>query len=604
MNQPNTIYEYITHEENAFAVPIEVVAGWDWNLKEHVRLTTLYKNSQFSEGNTRSLRDHKPFKNIMKPILDLQRHATGFDVKDIQLYVDSRKQYHKSFLVKKYHEKWAREHGLDTCIDHMVETYVDYGGVLLKKTTDSVPEVVPWQSIAFCDQTDVLSLPIGLKHFFSPDQLLDMAKKGWGDESNGATASLEEVIRLSENVKKIDKVKGQQTQTPGKYIEVYEVHGMFPKHYLEGVANEYEMQVHIVCFYTKENNEREGLTLFAGRERKLPFKMIKRDPIHGRALGFGGAEELFEPQVWINYDMIRLKELLDGAAKVIYKTTDTTFGARNKIKDMQTEEIVTLAEGTDIAQLDTTPRSVRIFENAVEQWEAHAQQVGSANDALLGVPPTAGTPFKLQELVVQTGSSSHNYRRGQLATFWEEVEQDWIIPHLAREITKGQEFLAELDFEELQQVVNAVIDTKVFEFKKERILNGEIITDEEVEEEKQRVREEFMKGGNKRFLELLKEELEDAPLSVKVNIAGKQDDLNTKVDKLVNILRQVISTPQMLQIPQFADLFNQIIEWSGLSPIDFGSMRYEMEKMQQQQLAAQQQQLPQQPLPQLSASSV
>ena len=302
--------------------------------------------------------------------------------------------------------------------------------------------------------------------------------------------------------------------------------------------------------------------------------------------------------------MIRLKELLDGAAKVIYKTTDTTFGARNKIKDMQTEEIVTLAEGTDIAQLDTTPRSVRIFENAVEQWEAHAQQVGSANDALLGVPPTAGTPFKLQELVVQTGSSSHNYRRGQLATFWEEVEQDWIIPHLAREITKGQEFLAELDFEELQQVVNAVIDTKVFEFKKERILNGELITDEEVEEEKQRVREEFMKGGNKRFLELLKEELEDAPLSVKVNIAGKQDDLNTKVDKLVNILRQVISTPQMLQIPQFADLFNQIIEWSGLSPIDFGSMRYEMEKMQQQQLAAQQQQLPQQPLPQLSASSV
>ena len=48
------------------------------------------------------------------------------------------------------------------------------------------------------------------------------------------------------------------------------------------------------------------------KEKELIYKFIPRDKIFGRALGYGGAEELFEPQVWTNYDTIRIKGLLDA----------------------------------------------------------------------------------------------------------------------------------------------------------------------------------------------------------------------------------------------------------------------------------------------------
>ena len=65
--------------------------------------------------------------------------------------------------------------------------------------------------------------------------------------------------------------------------------------------------------------------------------------------------------------------------------------------------------------------------------------------------------------------------------------------------------------------------------------------------------------------------MKDAPVSVKVNIAGKQADLVGKVDKLTNIFRFVFASynPQTgqfaaLQNPTMLKLFRQILELSGL----------------------------------------
>src|SRR3990167_5847295 len=100
------IYEFITTEENSYkALGIEVSDGFPWHMACHIKLTNLYKNSQFETGKD----DNKPYKNITRPILNLQYRTEGFDVKDIELYVNEAKNYYKSFLLKKYHEKWARE---------------------------------------------------------------------------------------------------------------------------------------------------------------------------------------------------------------------------------------------------------------------------------------------------------------------------------------------------------------------------------------------------------------------------------------------------------------------------------------------------------------
>ena len=162
----NDVFQFIVSEEASYLLPVEISPGYEWSMAKHIKLSLLYSVSQYETGNS----DDKPFRNIIQPILNLQYRAEGFDVKDIVMFVNSAKDYYKSFLIKKFHTKWARDNAVDTFIDDMVESYVDFGGVLVKDVNDKKPEVVPLQRIAFCDQTDILSGPICEKHNYSPDQ--------------------------------------------------------------------------------------------------------------------------------------------------------------------------------------------------------------------------------------------------------------------------------------------------------------------------------------------------------------------------------------------------------------------------------------------------
>lgn len=573
---PPTIYDFIKEEEAAYELPVTVVDGYDWSMKQHIRTTILYKNSQFTTGKD----DNKPFKNIIRPILNLQYRAEGFDVKDIELFVNSQDEYYKSFLIRKYHDKWARENGMDTFIDELVESYVDFGGALVKKTTAARPEVVPLQSVVFADQTDLLSGAFALKHYYNPDQLLEMADRGWGKESNGATATLEDTVFLSQNSK---SVGNKETATPSKYIEVYEVHGVLPESYLkaDGDPHKYVAQMQICTFYMNEKDERQWITLFALPEKKPIFKTILRDKIYGRALGFGGAEELFEAQVWINYDEIRIKEMLDEAARVVYKTTDEKFAARNSTRNMATGDILVLEEGKDISQVDNFPRTLSVFDRNVQSWEQHAQMMGAANDAIMGKAPTAGTPFKLQELVTAESHSLHEYRKGKLATFIDEIYQDWVIPHIVNELSDGAEFLAELAYDELVAVADQIVVNSVNRAIKERVLDGELPpTDEERDSFIAKEKERFLAGGQKRFIKIMKDEFKTSKIGVYANIAGKQKDVSERTDKLVNIFRQLISAPQVLDDPRMAKIFNEILESSGLSPIMYAAPKKAAQPMQ------------------------
>lgn len=558
------IYSFITTEESAYTKPVEIADGWSWSMKDHLRRSFLYKNSQFFERNEN--RTRRPFKNIVRPILNIQYRTEGFDVKDIEIYVDSAKEYHKSFLVKKFHDTWARENDIDTFIDEMVESYVDYGAVLVKNVSGVRPEVVDLQSIAFCDQTDMLSGPFAIKHYFSPDQLRDMESKGWGNSANGATIDVETLITLCDNSKKTDTVANQ---TPGKYIEIYEVHGTLPKKYLNGEDDKtYVTQVQIVGFYKDQNGNKAGVTLFAKKE-KLPFKLLLRDKVFGRACGFGAVEELFEPQKWTNFSEIQMTEMLFNASKTLYKTTDPAYKTRNNLSNKDNGDVLVLAEGKDIGQLDTYPRNLVSFTNSVTEWDQHAQVMGAAGESLQGQAPSSGTPFKLQELITNEAKGLHIYRQGKIATFMDEIYRDWILPYIEREITKDKSFLAELSADEFQDIFSRVVDNRLNKWQVDEILNGIVHTPEEIAMKKTEIQNSFTRSGLRQFIEWTKEDFKDIPLRVKTNIAGKQKNLALLTDKVVNVLRQFIATPQMRQDPQMLKLLNTILESSGMSPIIF-----------------------------------
>ena len=569
------IYEYILAEETAFQTArVPLASNWrDWNMREHIDRSFTLKNSRFYQGN----QDYKrPFNNIILPIANVNYRTEGFDVKDVELYVDNAENYHKSFLARKFHTWWAKENNIDTAIDESVESYFDYGLTILKNVNQARPEVVHLEQIAFCDQTDSLSGPICIKHNYSISELLDMKGK-WKD------AEIDRAILMSKHEKLMQSTDGDPARTPGKYVEVYELHGMFPESWLgaEKLGEEwqdngkYSPQVHIVTYYVGENEQnKNGITLFKGKEPKPIFKALVRDPIFGRACGRGGIEELFHPQIWTNYSELHISQMLEAVSKVVLKTNKKKVTAINNFSNMKHGQIVDLDGDGTLEQLMLQLPNYTEFTNFQNRQEQSARTIGSASDPALGLNPTSGTPLGTTELITQQGIGIHEYRQGKIATFWAEVYRDWVLPHLAKQINTGHKWLDELTLAELQYVAEKITTKYSNEKIKKMVLAGEIPTQYEIDEYKSLISETFMKGGEKRFLEVAKDEFVGLPMDVEISIKGKQKNMAETVSKLNSVFRTLF-VPGAIQAVQqntgLSDLLNNILESSGMSPVNFGT---------------------------------
>ena len=586
---PENIYAYIKKEETAYDTEeIRVGDNWNWNMKEHIQMIFHLKNSKFFSGENDWLRS---FKNIMEPILNLSYWAEDIEVKDIVFYTENKNNRELSFLIKKYHDEvYVRENNIDTLLDEITEEDVDYGGVLVQKG-EKKPEVIYMPSIAFADQTDILGGGLGVKFNFTPSKLKQMAKRGWGDTENGATVSIDELIIQAQATKDPAGMSNQQkNETTGKNIEIYIVRGDFPKHWMEDDDNmdDYEKQIHIVGFYKGKDGKKEGVTLFRKYEKDSSIMFHTSKKVYGRAMGRGVGEGILQPQIWTNFLEISKMGMLEAGSKVPLWTDDDNFSNRNQIQDMENLEVTTLEEGKSIGLIPTVaPANIQLFENSINDLYESAQNIGSAQDPLMGKEGVSGTTFRGQAQTIQTGRGLHDRRRGQRAKFLEEIYRTWIIPDMAKKIMQGQEFFATLTASEMQWVSERVVDNQVNNRVKEMILSGELVTpvikEAIIEEEKRK----FSKNGNKRLLKILKDEFKGVDIKMGINIAGKQKNLSILSDKILAIFQFILSNPQgfqqVMQMEGMGSAFNDILEFSGVSAVDFTNLATIPQPQEQQQ---------------------
>jgi len=570
---PN-IYEYVLQEEQNFRTTrVPLASNWrDFNMFEHIDRSYTLKNSRFYLGNQDYTR---PFLNIILPIANVNYRSEGFDVKDVNLYVDNQDNFHKSFVARKFHNWWAKENHIDTAIDESVESYFDYGLTLVKNVGEARPEVVQLQQLAFCDQTDIMSGPICLKHQYSTSELLDFKGK-WKNEE------IDRTLLMARFSKDVDAADGDESKTPGKYIEVYELHGMFPESWLGAEklgpdwqdTGKYSPQVHIITYYISptDGKEKVGITLFKGKESKPIFKALKRDPIYGRACGRGGIEELFHPQIWANYSVMNIKQQLETASKVLFTTNKKKIVALNNFSNVKHGQILDLDDNGRFEQLQVQPINKVAFDGFIEKWEQVARGIGSASDPQLGINPTPGTPLGTTEIVTSQGFGIHDYRRGKIAEFWQEIYRDWVLPRLQKDINRGHKWLDELSLDELNEVADRIATNKTNERIKRAIIDGERVTKESAEVMRETLRETVVKRGEKWFIEALKDELSDLPMDVEVNIVNKDKNLPEVIAKLNSVFRTLF-TPGAIEVLQqnkgLSSLLNEIFETAGLSPVNF-----------------------------------
>jgi hypothetical protein len=563
------VYSYITAEKNNWrTAPVPLTNSKSWNMYEHIQRCKNVANAWFHKGVNDGLR---PYNDIVTPIIDVAFRSEGFDVKDIVPFVNDADNYYKSFLIKKYHPQWARRNELDSFIDEVVETSIIYDLALVKNVNNVRPEVVDLTTIAFCDQTDVMAGPICIQHNYTVADLME--KKGkWND------AEIDLAVSMAVEEKKVGIANDQPAKTPGSYVEVFELRGNLPELWIDenGEMGKYVPQMHIVCFYTASNGDKNGITLFAGPDKPLAdnFKALKIDVVRskGRACGRSIVERLFEPQVWNNYSGIKIKELLDSAVNVLI--TDSDVLGNQKLSDLKSNTIIKQNKGDSTVRLDGTLQNLPALTNQQLFAENQARALGSASEASLGKNPVAGTPFALQSLIVQEGQGIHDYRQGKIASFFADVlYRDLILGYLVRDMNAGKKFSEELTLDELTEISDKIAQNQAEREIMDMILDDKIPTPEVRDELIKIKKEEFMKGGTRRFMEILKGELDNLPLEVFVNIKGKQRKMAENADKITNIIREIIANPQAFaQIPGIGKAFNELLEESGMSPIDFSQV--------------------------------
>lgn len=577
-----SIHQYVISEEKRFQTDkVRIGDNWEWNLRDHVQLIFHLKNGMFYTGSNDWTTQLRAFKNIMEPMLNLAYWTEDIEVKDVTFSIEASNGRALSFLIKKYHDEvYVREHNLDTLFDEITENDLDYGGVLVQKTNKARPEVLYFNSIAFCDQTDILGGPLAFKHYFSPDKLRSMSKLGWGDPKNGATISLEELCTLAENERDPGGTKdGKPNQVPGKAIEVYIVRGNLPSHFLRednDMEHQYN-QVQILAFYTDANNKQHGHTLYRQKENEGNLKFFTSKKVYGRALGRGVGEALIPNQLWTNFLEIHKTKMLAAGATTPLMTDDPAFANKNKIQEMENNEIVVLAPDTKIPPQPIQTinvNGIQLYENSINTWFEHAQLTGSAFDPILGKEQSSGTTFRGQERVVAQGRGIHDRRRGQRAKFLEEIYRDWIIPDIVKEILKGKEFIANLSPEEISWVADQLAENAVKQSQKRSIIDGK--QPESREMLKQVYKERFSKKGMKHLIQILEKDFEGIEIRMGINIASKQKDLVNLTDKLLSVFQFVFANPagfqQAMQIPALAKSFQDILEFSGLNQVDFLSL--------------------------------
>ena len=597
MNLPQDIFQWIKQEETeAETEQIQVGSNWNWNFREHVQLIFHLKNGVFYTGSSElGAREQgmlRTFKNIMEPILNLAYWTEDIEVKDVVFYIENEVGRVLSFLIKKYHDEvYVKEHDLDTLFDEITESDLDYGGVLVQDGLER-PEVLPLNSVAFCDQTDILGGPVAFKYYFSPEKLKTMSKYGWGEESNGADITLEDLCYLASDTKDaIGTQNDNQNKVPAKTVEVYVIKGGLPESYLKegGDEESYVGQVQIVAFYTNEESNKVGVTLYK-KEDDDSLKFFTSKKVFQRALGRGVGESLLHPQIWTNLLSIYKTSMLESGSKTPLVTDDENFINKNKVQDMENLEVTTIGEGKSINLINTiNTANVQLFEKSIDEWYQQAQFAGSAFDSVLGKEESSGTTFRGQERLVQQGRGIHDRRRGQRAKFIEEIYRDWIIPKIVKDITKGKEFLATLSADELTWVADQLATNETNNKLKDMILESNYVDNTMRDVYTQNFKQDFFKKGNKHLLEALKGEFKDVEVKMGINIANKQRNLGMMSDKLLSMLEVGMANPQFkanLEANGMIGAFNDLLEYSGISPTTF-SQAASTPVMQNQQIAGQ-----------------
>jgi hypothetical protein len=545
-----------------------------------------YLNSTHITGKEDSLGRPKPFFNISIAAANIWMRATDIDRKDIRIKATKQQDWIDAFLATVKLQDWMKRSKFGKFLNSWGRILSRYGSCVVKIVESDGQlyiKAMPWSKI-IVDPVDFGPNPKIEPIDLTKAQLYKRVKThGYDKTAIDNLCHAIEKARETMNKRKKDNKSG--------YIRIYEVHmnDSYSLITLDPKDNDtYVQQMHVISYVmTKKgrSEEFEDFTLYKGREEKDPYYLTHLIEEDDRTLSVGAVEHLFQAQWMQNHTAKSIKDQLDMASKMIFKTTDPRFVGNNFLTDLEQGSVVQY-EG-ELDRLNNGTMDVVSQQNFAVQWKNLGNEIVGVSEAMLGGSPKSGTAWRLQEALLNENYSLFELMTENKGMHLEEMFREYIIPFIKKQLNTSEEVSAVLEAHDIDRIDALYIKNySIKEVKsriKRKVIDGEPISPEEQElmiaDTQSELREALKKLGDQRFFKpsdfddkTWQDQLEDLEWNLDIDVTGEQHNIQEMLTTL-NTALQMIMTPGFDQNKKAQAVVGEILNLTGaMSPIKFNAI--------------------------------
>ena len=572
-------------EDDFFNTFISPMPGYDFNQYETVKRCALYHGSKFEDATAYLGRD-KLFFNVVNPACEVATKMLNVDTKNIRLWPLNPKSHFSTYLLEKELKTWLKTSEFAETLNKIAEELPIYGSVFLEKTKKGA-EVVDVRRL-MCDQAaDRIekSRFVTTVHYMTPSELRET---GWDD----VDVAIDRFGTTQEAPSFEDKRGDINIQKSSPLIKIWKRYGEVPEWWIDGGKSDKMVKsLFIVAgsdqqFMNQEGKPtgEKGVVLFKSKwHKEWPYKDFHYTKIKGRLLGVGVIEMLFDVQVRVNELKNQKRLSMEISSLHLFQTPDKQI-VRNILTDLQNGDMLISPNG--ITPIANEERNLSAFKDEEASYLAQADKLTFAYEAVRGDQAPSSTPLGVVQIATAQASSVFAFKRENLCIDLREFFNELVMPQALNDLTKEHVMRFLGTPQELMKLDEMCAELQANEYIKNRILNGQNVTKEEIETQKQAYMQQVRaKYGSDRFLKIKNELYADTEFEFDFIIDNEQADPQLIASNLQKVITDLASNPGILQDPRLKLLYFKFAEKIGISQAEL-----DVADGEAQQLLANQQQ--------------
>jgi hypothetical protein len=493
--------------------------------KEVLSLIDLYWVDKFRDGDTNKEGWKRAFYQYGRSPTLTSAKQTDFDTKDVILMPMPGMDVHRTWLAQIDLQQWMKKRDFGKLLNQVVYDLPKYGSVVLQKIGDEIFNV-PLRNLAMdVDENKLKDMEAIIQtHEFLPSQLRKMS---W------------------------ENVETAIADAEGDCITVYSFFGTV----LGETKNYWVCDSKGNVLYSKKFDSVDEL-----------YRKCDWESLHGRALGRGVMETLFEAQVQINRVQNYKTEGLHWSSKHIFQTRDTNI-RKNLMTDVENGDIMSVV--SELTPIANEERNLHAYREEEARWDLLQQRSTFAFAEMAGERPPAGTPLGTTQIQTMQNASYFDLKREDIGMFWSDIIEDWVLPTHNKETKKHHTILfSQMPPEDLERV-RSLMETNlynesVFDFVGK---SGKLPTAEEAAFLKQVASAEML---TKKELDIPESYYSDLQYTVRVVMTNEALDVGAKMSTYQTLMAMKAQNPNVFNDPSTRGLINKMLALVGESPLSMG----------------------------------